>query len=265
MSPKDRSSGFIWWVMGFFNRNVVSRCFRCGITPQFVLMLTTTGRKSGSARQTLLQYEQFDGGYGVASARGVDADWYRNILADAQVIFQLKKQPPRLAIAEAITDPGRVANFMLHWLERHPRMMTHTLCIDGVQPPHTREKMVAFSAGKAMVILRPLEEFDMRDMPGCEQEVSDIEYRSQALEGEERPDARLWRLDELPQTRGRSRWVMFTGIVLGALILSVWVLLGALFGAWGAGLILAPLGAFILMWGVVQVALAAISMESFDD
>ena len=49
---------------------------------RFVLLLTTIGRKSGLPRATPLQYEEVDGQYRIASARGTEADWYRNILAN---------------------------------------------------------------------------------------------------------------------------------------------------------------------------------------
>ena len=46
---------------------------------RMVLLLTTIGRKSGLPRITPLQYEEIDGAYYVASARGAQADWFRNI------------------------------------------------------------------------------------------------------------------------------------------------------------------------------------------
>ncbi len=51
-----------------------------------ILLLTTTGRKSGLKRVTPLQYEKIGGDYYVGAARGVKADWVRNILAFPQSI-----------------------------------------------------------------------------------------------------------------------------------------------------------------------------------
>ena len=155
MAPKIRRADFIWRVMGFFNRNIANRNFRLGIMPDFILMLTTTGRKSGQPRRTLLQYESFEGGFGVASVRGASADWYRNILADPNVTIQFKKQPPQEALAEVVSDPARMADFILHRQSVHPRMISRMLSAEGLKPPYTRDKVKAFSAGKAMVILRP--------------------------------------------------------------------------------------------------------------
>ena len=50
-----------------------------------VLVLTTTGRRSGLPRDTPLQFEEVDGVLHVASARGTAADWYRNAVADPRV------------------------------------------------------------------------------------------------------------------------------------------------------------------------------------
>ena len=54
--------------------------YRHGIEPTRVMMLLTSiGRKSGMPRVTPLQYEEVDGDYYIASARGWEADWFKNI------------------------------------------------------------------------------------------------------------------------------------------------------------------------------------------
>jgi hypothetical protein len=73
----------------------------------------------------------------------------------------------------------------------------------------------------------------------------------------------LWRIDNLPQTGYRSRWSMHLTIVAGLIILGLWLLIGWLTGAWGVGMALAPLGGFLVTWGVIQEILAVLSMESF--
>ena len=47
-----------------------------------VMLLTTIGRKSGLPRVTPLQYEEVEGDYYIASARGADADWFKNIIVN---------------------------------------------------------------------------------------------------------------------------------------------------------------------------------------
>jgi hypothetical protein len=53
--------------------------YRRGLGPtRLVLLLTTSGRISGQPRVTPLQFEEIDGAYYVASARGTEADWFKN-------------------------------------------------------------------------------------------------------------------------------------------------------------------------------------------
>jgi hypothetical protein len=46
---------------------------------RIILLLTTTGRKSGLKRVTPLQYEMIGDDCYIGAARGVKADWVRNI------------------------------------------------------------------------------------------------------------------------------------------------------------------------------------------
>src|SRR5574339_21138 len=48
---------------------------------RLILLLTTTGRKSGMKRVTPLQYERIGNCYYVGAARGMQADWVRNLRA----------------------------------------------------------------------------------------------------------------------------------------------------------------------------------------
>src|SRR3989304_6095912 len=100
----------IWYALGL--GPVIGR---------LVLLLTTTGRRTGRPRVTPLQYEELDGVFYVASARGGQADWFRNILANPRAGVRVK--PRRFyGQAEPITDPARVADFLELRLARHPRM-----------------------------------------------------------------------------------------------------------------------------------------------
>ncbi|MBK8989428.1 MAG: nitroreductase family deazaflavin-dependent oxidoreductase, partial [Chloroflexi bacterium] len=81
--------------------------YRRGIGPaRVVLLLTTTGRKSGLPRVTPLQYEKANDDFYIASARGIEADWYKNILANPQVHVQIREQEFD-ALAEPVIDPVR--------------------------------------------------------------------------------------------------------------------------------------------------------------
>ena len=53
------------------------------------LLLTTTGCRSGRQGWPPLQYERVDGSYVVASARGAQADWFRNAVAEPYVTVRV--------------------------------------------------------------------------------------------------------------------------------------------------------------------------------
>ncbi|HEU4947271.1 MAG TPA: nitroreductase family deazaflavin-dependent oxidoreductase [Kribbella sp.] len=58
-----------------------------------ILILTTTGRKSGKERKNALIYREVDGGYAVVSSNGGSAanpDWHLNLEADPEVEVQVK-------------------------------------------------------------------------------------------------------------------------------------------------------------------------------
>ena len=130
--------------------------YRRGIGPRrVVLLLTTTGRKSGLPRITPLQFEQVDGDFYIASARGPEADWFKNILANAQVRVQVCDQEFK-AMAEPVTDPLRIADFIELRLRRHPIMIRLIMHIfDGLPVRYTRAELEEFCKEKALVILHP--------------------------------------------------------------------------------------------------------------
>lgn len=149
------SAKTIYHRMKTLNARMVAN-YRRGIGPtRMVLLLTTTGRKSGLPRVTPLQYEEVDGDYYIASARGEEADWFKNILANPNVHVQIKAREFD-AVGEPVTDPKRIADFMVLRLRRHPimiRLIMHLF--DGMPLRFTRADMEAFCKEKAMVILHP--------------------------------------------------------------------------------------------------------------
>ena len=131
--------------------------YALGLGPVYgrlVLLLTTTGRKSGEARVTPLQYEEIDGAIYVGSARGVNADWYLNILSDPHVTVRVKSRQ-FAGLAEPTTDPERIADFLDVRLQRHPRMVGALLRREGLSVNPSRGEMEDFATNKAMVIIRP--------------------------------------------------------------------------------------------------------------
>jgi deazaflavin-dependent oxidoreductase (nitroreductase family) len=121
-----------------------------------VLLLTTIGRKTGLPRTTPLQYEKIDGQYFVGSAKGVKADWYRNLVANPQVKVRVKGEK-FTGTAETTTDPARIADFLEYRLRHHPRMVGAMLKANGFPSNPTRKQLVEYAANRAMVIIKPVD------------------------------------------------------------------------------------------------------------
>jgi deazaflavin-dependent oxidoreductase (nitroreductase family) len=144
----------IYHRMKDFNARMAAN-YRRGFGPtQIVLLLTTTGRKSGLPRVTPLQYEEVDGAYYIAAARGQDADWFKNICANPNVRVQIRDREFG-AVAEPVTDLLRIADFIELRLRRHPvmiRLIMHLF--DRLPLRFNRADIEAFCKGKALAILR---------------------------------------------------------------------------------------------------------------
>jgi deazaflavin-dependent oxidoreductase (nitroreductase family) len=121
-----------------------------------VLLLTTTGRRSGLMRVTPLQYEEVEDVIYIGSMRGERADWFRNIVADPHVQVRVKNRRFH-GLAESITDPARIADFLALRLERHPRMIGAMLRAEGLPPSPDRSHLERYAANRAMVAIRPVE------------------------------------------------------------------------------------------------------------
>ena len=123
---------------------------------KLVLLLTTTGRKSGKPRVTPLQYEEIDGDYYVGAARGYKSDWVRNIQQDPIVKVRVKSEQFH-GYAKIITDPGRIAMFLAYRYQRHPRMMASMLHGEGLSIPPERNELENFAKNLVLVIVHPQE------------------------------------------------------------------------------------------------------------
>jgi deazaflavin-dependent oxidoreductase (nitroreductase family) len=123
---------------------------------KLILLLTTTGRKSGKKRVTPLQYEEIHGLYYLGAARGLKADWIRNIQACPEVEIRVGARH-FLGFAEVVTDPAQFADFMEVRLERHPRMIGLLMeKAHGLPRRPSREQLEGLAVEEAMVIVRPV-------------------------------------------------------------------------------------------------------------
>jgi deazaflavin-dependent oxidoreductase (nitroreductase family) len=148
----------IYTRMRALNARMVAN-YRRGFGPtRVVLLLTTAGRKSGLPRVTPLQFEEIDGRFYIASARGQQADWFKNILANPCVRVQVHRRQ-FTARAQPVTDPARIADFIELRLRRHPvmiRLIMHLF--DRLPLRYTRTELESMCQEKALVILHVVEE-----------------------------------------------------------------------------------------------------------
>lgn len=121
----------------------------------FIILLTTTGRKSGKKRVTPLQYEKIGEDYYLGAARGLNADWVRNIQSNPQVELRVGAKHVQ-GTAEIVTDSSRFADFMEVRLERHPRMIGLIMeKAHGLPKRPSRAQLEEMAKEEAFVIVRP--------------------------------------------------------------------------------------------------------------
>jgi deazaflavin-dependent oxidoreductase (nitroreductase family) len=121
----------------------------------FILLLTTTGRKSGLKRVTPLQYEKIGEDYYLGAARGVKADWVCNIQSNSQVELRVGAKHVQ-GTAEIVTDPSRFADFLEVRLERHPRLIGLIMeKAHGLPKRPSRVQLEEMAKTEAFVIVHP--------------------------------------------------------------------------------------------------------------
>jgi deazaflavin-dependent oxidoreductase (nitroreductase family) len=137
---------------------VFKTLYALGLGPlvgRLVLLLTTTGRKSGLPRTTALQYEEVDGAIYLGSSKGTQADWFKNLVTNPCVSIRVKSRQFS-GKAEPVTDPVLIADFLELRLRRHPRMVGAMLKSEGLSATPSRAELEAYASKLALAIIRPL-------------------------------------------------------------------------------------------------------------
>jgi deazaflavin-dependent oxidoreductase (nitroreductase family) len=119
-----------------------------------ILLLTTTGRKSGKPRVTPLQYEEIDGKIYLGAALGQKADWFRNIQANPKVEVRVKSQKLS-GLAEVITDTKQITDFLEVRLRQHPKMIGAMLRAEGIRMPPERSDLEQYATQLTLVAIKP--------------------------------------------------------------------------------------------------------------
>ncbi len=110
--------------------------WRLGLGPivgRVMLVLTTTGRKSGLPRQTMVEYHVLNGRKYSPCAFGEKAQWYRNILADPHVTVQTSDGTERM-LARRVTDEDELVAVFEVLMRRNSAMLNWYLQSIGVEP-----------------------------------------------------------------------------------------------------------------------------------
>ena len=105
---------------------------------------------------TPLQYEKIGDDYYVGAARGLKADWVRNIQSCPQVEVRVGAKHFQ-GVAEVVTDPSKFADFLEVRLQRHPRMIGLIMEKAHGLPKHpSRAQLEELGRTEAFVILHPI-------------------------------------------------------------------------------------------------------------
>ena len=122
---------------------------------RIILLLTTNGRRSGLKRVTPLQYEEIEGKYYLGAARGLNADWVRNIQANPNVEVRVKTCHFS-GIAEVVTDPIQIADFIEVRLQRHPFIIGMIMQkAHGLPRQPSREQLEKLAENEVLVVISP--------------------------------------------------------------------------------------------------------------
>ncbi|MBM3145233.1 MAG: nitroreductase family deazaflavin-dependent oxidoreductase [Chloroflexi bacterium] len=95
----------------------------------------------------------------VGAALGKRADWYQNILADPKIEVRVKARRFR-GIAEPITDPSRIADFLDLRIRRHPKMVGAMLKLEGLPNKPSRTQLEQYAAKLTLVAIHPTSQAD---------------------------------------------------------------------------------------------------------
>jgi len=156
MSHRKNNAPLIWRLMKGLNPKIMRVNSSRSSFKRRVLILTTTGRKSGLPRKTPLQYELENAAVYVGSARGGQADWVRNILVDSNVEIELEDLHFH-AQSQVITDSTKISDFLELRLKRHPLMMGAMLFFHGLPPRPNRDQLYELTADLVLVKFNPVD------------------------------------------------------------------------------------------------------------
>jgi deazaflavin-dependent oxidoreductase (nitroreductase family) len=122
-----------------------------------VLLLKTSGRKSGREHTVGLQYELINDRYYVGAADGSRADWLKNIQANPEVRVQAGNSRFR-AKAMVVSDQGETARFLAYRLKKRPLLFRMVLSTAGFKGKLDQAALEKYAQTILMVIFTPFQD-----------------------------------------------------------------------------------------------------------
>ena len=140
--------------------------WRLGLGPvigRLMLVLTTTGRKSGLPRQAMVEYHMFNGRKYAPSGFGAQAQYYQNIMVNPYVTIQTAAGTER-AIAARVTDDEELLAVFEQIKRDDPAFLLNSYFRSlGIEP--TNEDILAHKDRIYLLRFDPVEE---KTPPGLE-------------------------------------------------------------------------------------------------
>ncbi len=115
--------------------------YRMGLGPVIgrkIMILTTTGRKSGLPRRTAIEYNVHNGRKFIMAGWGGQSDWYKNLAADPRVTIQTA-DGAESAIAHRLTEDEELID-AYRFVENNPAMQVWMKLLNA---EITREQFLA--------------------------------------------------------------------------------------------------------------------------
>jgi deazaflavin-dependent oxidoreductase (nitroreductase family) len=109
--------------------------WRMGLGPiigHIFMLITTTGRKSGLPRRTMVEYHALNGKKYAPCAFGARSDWYKNIAADPRVAIQTA-QGAEAAIAVRVTGDQELIDVYELFKRRDPVVLNWYMQSLGIE------------------------------------------------------------------------------------------------------------------------------------
>ncbi len=137
-------------------QRVHQRLYRSGkgwIVGRLILLLEHKGRRTGRVYATPLQYEKIQDAYYVGAARGLKSDWFRNLQADPCVHVWVGTAEFD-GVAETVTEPQRIVEFLQYRLHRHPLMIGLMMKLHHLPMRPSLQQLEQLAGKLALAIIR---------------------------------------------------------------------------------------------------------------